>query len=97
MEIQEPYNQTDLESRQTPVDVKPDEWNGDGVSNATRVSVITSAYSLPNSTEENTDKINLIATSKRQEDRSETSKLNVFPPLNLEFLEAGEMQEVNEI
>jgi len=84
MEIQKPCNQTNLESRQTPVDVKSDEWNGDGVSNATRVSVITSAYSLPNSTEENNDKINLIATSKRQEDKCETKKPYGGRPLKYE-------------
>lgn len=73
--IEKPYTQTSLESRQSPVDLKSDEWNGDGISHAPRVSVITSTYDLPGSSEKGNDKINLIATSKPQEDKLGTSKL----------------------
>ena len=73
--IEEPYKQTSLESRQSLVDLKSDEWNGDGISHAARVSVITSTYAIPGSSEKENDKINLIATSKPQEDKPGTSKL----------------------
>ena len=69
---------TNLGSRQSPVDKQADEWNGDGISNATRVSVITSTYSLPSSSEKNNDKINSIANSNSLDDKLEASKSSYF-------------------
>ena len=76
--IPKPHTQTSLESRQSPADFKPDDWNAECVSNAARVSVITSTYSLPGSSDQNSDKIIMIANSKPHETKLETSELFII-------------------
>ena len=67
-----PIMTTSLEYRQSTSN--SDERNDCGTSSVTRVSVITSTHSLPNSLKKTHDNINMIAISKSSDDKAETSK-----------------------